>query len=147
MGRVIGLAIIFLTLTITYSLAGGSAGQLIKVMPMIFILCSVIGALSIAFPLKLSFRAFFTAIFGDVSTYKENLKIYSKILNFAGKCSIRFGIIWMLLGLVLVAQNLSDPYKIGAGLAVAIMSPMYGLMLAYAVFYPLAVRLENNIET
>lgn len=146
MRKIIGLLILFLTLPITYPFMGGNLSQLIQVIPLSSIILSVIGALCISFPINVICNAFFVAIFTPQTINKEHIKIYLKVLAFAGKCAIGFGIISMLLGLVLVFQNLTEPSKLGSGLSVAIMSPIYGFILAYALFFPLSMNLENNVH-
>lgn len=146
MRKIIGLLILFLTLVFTFAFLGGNITQLIQVIPMSFIILSIAGALCISFPINIIFNAFFTAIFKPEIIDKERIKIYVKVLTFAGKCAIGFGITSMLLSLVLVFQNISDPSKIGSGLSSAIMSPIYGFILAYALFFPLSMNLENNIR-
>ena len=53
-----------------------------------------------------------------------------------------FGMIGTLIGLVQMLANLSDPSSIGAGMAVALLTTMYGAMLANMVFLPFAAKLE-----
>lgn len=146
MRKLFGLIIMFLTLIVMQALMGGNILQLINMTPICFIFLSVIGALCVGFPINLVFRAFCAAFFGINTENKQNIKIYSKILNFAGACSIGFGVILMFLGLIQVCQNLSDPFKIGAYLSIAILSPMYGFLLAYILFYPLATNLEAKMD-
>ena len=53
-----------------------------------------------------------------------------------------FGMIGTLVGLVQMLQDLSDPSGIGLGMAVALLTTLYGAMLANMVFLPLAGKLE-----
>jgi len=47
-----------------------------------------------------------------------------------------------LIGLVQMLQNLSDPSRIGQGMATALLTTMYGAMAANMVFLPLAGKLD-----
>ena len=47
----------------------------------------------------------------------------------------------MLLGLVIMLQNMSDPSSIGAGMAVAILTTMYGAIIANAFAGPIGDKL------
>jgi chemotaxis protein MotA len=47
-----------------------------------------------------------------------------------------------VLGLVHVMQTLSEPSKLGAGIAVAFISTLYGVGLANLVFLPIAGKLK-----
>ena len=63
------------------------------------------------------------------------------ILESFGKYSPAMGMIGTLIGLVAMLQNMSDPSQIGAGMAVALLTTMYGAILANMVFLPLADKL------
>jgi len=52
-----------------------------------------------------------------------------------------FGMIGTLVGLVLMLQNLSDPSKLGPGMAVALITTFYGAVLANLIFIPIAGKL------
>jgi chemotaxis protein MotA len=53
-----------------------------------------------------------------------------------------FGMIGTLVGLVQMLANLSDPSSIGAGMAVALLTTMYGAMMANMLFLPFAAKLD-----
>jgi len=65
-----------------------------------------------------------------------------KILDALGSFAPAFGMIGTLVGLVQMLQNLSDPSKIGGGMATALLTTLYGAMSANMVFIPLAGKLE-----
>lgn len=44
-------------------------------------------------------------------------------------------------------ENLSDPSKLGAGIAVAFVATIYGVGLANLVFLPIAKKLQAHIAT
>jgi chemotaxis protein MotA len=50
-----------------------------------------------------------------------------------------------VLGLVHVMQSLTEPSKLGAGIAIAFISTLYGVGLANLVFLPIAGKLKNII--
>ncbi len=58
-----------------------------------------------------------------------------------GKYAPAFGMIGTLIGLVAMLANMDDPSAIGPGMAVALLTTMYGAILANAVFLPLADKL------
>ena len=72
-----------------------------------------------------------------------------KMMDALGSFAPAFGMIGTLVGLVQMLQNLSDPSKIGGGMATALLTTMYGAMGANMVFIPLAGKLEirDNEET
>jgi chemotaxis protein MotA len=52
------------------------------------------------------------------------------------------GILGAVLGLIHVMENLSDPARLGSGIAVAFVSTIYGVGLANLVFLPVANKLS-----
>ena len=65
-----------------------------------------------------------------------------KMLDQMGSFAPAFGMIGTLVGLVQMLQNLSDPSSIGQGMATALLTTLYGAMLANMVFIPLAGKLD-----
>ncbi len=53
-----------------------------------------------------------------------------------------FGMIGTVIGLVQMLNQLDDPTKIGAGMGLALVSTLYGLLGAHLIFLPLGVKLE-----
>src|SRR5690625_980432 len=49
-------------------------------------------------------------------------------------------------GLVLMLSNLEDPAGLGPNMAVALITTLYGTVLANLVFLPMASKLENKTE-
>lgn len=65
-----------------------------------------------------------------------------KMMDQMGSMAPAFGMIGTLVGLVKMLANLSDPSAIGAGMAVALLTTMYGAILANVVFIPLSGKLD-----
>lgn len=63
----------------------------------------------------------------------------------AGGYSPTIGIIGAVLGLMHVMENLSDPGKLGAGIAVAFVATIYGVSFANLLFLPVANKLKSII--
>lgn len=61
-----------------------------------------------------------------------------------GTAAPAFGMIGTLIGLVLMLQTLSDPSSIGPGMAMALLTTLYGALLANVVFLPIAEKLRNR---
>ncbi|MBD3246356.1 MAG: motility protein A [Candidatus Omnitrophica bacterium] len=53
-----------------------------------------------------------------------------------------FGMAGTLIGLIIMLYNLDDPKKVGPGMALAIMTTLYGVLAAYLVFIPIAGKLK-----
>lgn len=65
-----------------------------------------------------------------------------KLVEALGAFAPAFGMIGTLVGLVQMLQNLSDPSKIGGGMATALLTTLYGAMAANMVFIPVAGKLD-----
>ncbi len=61
-----------------------------------------------------------------------------------GKYAPAFGMIGTLVGLVIMLQNMDDPSKIGPGMAVAILTTLYGALISNAICLPIADRLARR---
>lgn len=72
----------------------------------------------------------------------EHGKISSKIFKSAGGYAPTIGILGAVLGLIHVMENLNDPSKLGAGIAVAFVATVYGVGSANLLFLPIATKLE-----
>ena len=59
-----------------------------------------------------------------------------------GKYAPAFGMIGTLVGLVVMLQNMDDPSKIGPGMAVALLTTLYGAVIANAFALPMSDRLS-----
>ena len=66
------------------------------------------------------------------------------VLKKSAELAPAMGLIGTLIGLVQMLGNLADPNAIGPAMAVALLTTLYGAMLANMVFMPLAAKLERN---
>ncbi len=75
----------------------------------------------------------------------ENLEnrhaVGKAIFDCMGKYAPAYGMIGTLVGLVIMLQNMDDPSKIGPGMAVALLTTMYGAIIANAFALPMSDRL------
>ena len=58
-----------------------------------------------------------------------------------GKYAPAFGMIGTLVGLVIMLQNMSDPNSIGPAMAVALLTTLYGALVANLIAMPMADKL------
>jgi chemotaxis protein MotA len=65
------------------------------------------------------------------------------ILDQFGKYAPAFGMIGTLLGLVMMLGNMSDPDALGPGMAVALLTTLYGAVVSNAIFLPMAEKLAH----
>ncbi|BBE51496.1 Chemotaxis protein PomA [Ferriphaselus amnicola] len=81
----------------------------------------------------------------DVDTHEQLSWQSSRVWESAAGYAPTIGIIGAVLGLVHVMQTLGEPSKLGAGIAVAFVSTIYGVGLANLVFLPIANKLKAHI--
>lgn len=82
----------------------------------------------------------------EIGTYEEQMKLAARVWEAAGGYAPTIGILGAVLGLIQVMENLSDPSKLGAGIAVAFVATIYGVGLANLVFLPIANKLKAHIN-
>jgi len=70
----------------------------------------------------------------------------AKIYESMGGYSPTIGIIGAVLGLIQVMGNLSDPSKLGNGIAVAFVATIYGVAAANLLFIPISNKLKNLVS-
>lgn len=68
------------------------------------------------------------------------------IVEKSGEYAPAWGMIGTLIGLVLMLGNLEDPSTLGPNMAVALITTLYGTVLANLVFIPMASKLEIKTE-
>jgi len=64
------------------------------------------------------------------------------MLDQGGRFAPAFGMIGTLMGLIIMLQDMSDPSAIGAGMAVALITTLYGAILSNAILLPYAEKLS-----
>jgi len=77
----------------------------------------------------------------EAEAERQRHAVGKKMLEQFGTFAPAFGMVETLIGLVQMLSNLSDPSKIGAGMAGALVGTFYGAFLANMVFLPLAGKL------
>lgn len=82
----------------------------------------------------------------DIQTFEDLRWQSARVWESAAGYAPTIGILGAVLGLVHVMQSLSDPSKLGAGIAVAFVSTIYGVGLANLVFLPMANKLKILIS-
>lgn len=81
----------------------------------------------------------------EIGAYEEQMKLAAKVWESAGGYSPTIGILGAVMGLIHVMENLTDPSKLGAGIAVAFVATIYGVGAANLIFLPVAKKLLANI--
>jgi chemotaxis protein MotA len=78
----------------------------------------------------------------EIDAYEKHLKAAAKIWESAGGYSPTIGILGAVMGLIHVMENLSDPSKLGSGIAVAFVATIYGVGFANLICLPVSKKLQ-----
>lgn len=82
----------------------------------------------------------------EISAMEERHRKGRSILERAGEYAPAWGMIGTLIGLVLMLKNLNDPSSLGPNMAIALLTTLYGSLLANLVFIPMAAKLALKTE-
>ncbi|MDY6943768.1 MAG: flagellar motor protein PomA [Pseudomonadota bacterium] len=74
----------------------------------------------------------------------ERHEVGEKVFRAMGDVAPAMGMIGTLIGLVQMLSNMSDPKSIGPAMAVALLTTLYGAIIANALALPIADKLANR---
>lgn len=81
----------------------------------------------------------------ELQGYESHHTDAAKVWLAAGGYAPTIGIIGAVMGLIHVMENLSDPSKLGAGIAVAFVATIYGVGSANLLFLPMSNKLRYHV--
>lgn len=82
----------------------------------------------------------------ELEAAEEQLLHSAKVYESAGGYAPTVGILGAVMGLIHVMENLADPAKLGAGIAVAFVATIYGVGSANLFLLPIANKLKSIIH-
>jgi chemotaxis protein MotA len=82
----------------------------------------------------------------EVDHEEESANTAAKFWEAAGGYAPTVGILGAVMGLIHVMENLSDPSKLGGGIAVAFVATIYGVGAANLFFLPFATKIKLKIK-
>jgi len=82
----------------------------------------------------------------EIDHWEQQLKAAAKVWEAAGGYAPTIGILGAVMGLIHVMENLSDPSKLGAGIAVAFVATIYGVGSANLIFLPIGKKLLSHVS-
>lgn len=82
----------------------------------------------------------------EISAMEERHRKGRNILERAGDYAPSWGMVGTLIGLVLMLNNLNDPESLGPNMAIAILTTLYGSLLANLIFIPIANKLSRKTD-
>ena len=77
-----------------------------------------------------------------LSIHRE--EIGARVFHAIGEAAPAFGMFGTLVGLVQMLSNMADPTTIGPAMAVALLTTLYGVLLANLIAIPIADKLESK---
>jgi len=81
-----------------------------------------------------------------ISAYESQQRQAVKVWESAGGYAPTIGILGAVLGLIHVMENLSDPGRLGSGIAVAFVATIYGVGFANLIFLPIGGKLRAYVQ-
>jgi chemotaxis protein MotA len=82
----------------------------------------------------------------DLTQQEESGRMPARVFEAAGGYAPTIGIIGAVMGLIQVMQHLTDPARLGTGVAVAFVATIYGVASANLIFLPIAHKLRLRHE-
>lgn len=82
----------------------------------------------------------------EIKSRERQVEISINVMYSMADYAPAFGMIGTVIGMVLMLQNISDPESLGAGLSVALLTTLYGTVLANMLLGPLAGKLDYLSE-
>lgn len=82
----------------------------------------------------------------DIDSMVERHEVGHGIFQALGSYAPAFGMIGTLIGLIQMLRSLDDPSAIGMGMAVALLTTLYGALIANLIALPIAGKLEQRTK-
>jgi chemotaxis protein MotA len=82
----------------------------------------------------------------DYDLYFSRKESQVNVLNTLAKLAPVFGFVGTIIGLINVLNNVEDPAQIGKGMALALLTTLYGILIANFLFFPLAKKLSEHTK-
>ncbi|HLA28742.1 MAG TPA: flagellar motor protein [Syntrophales bacterium] len=85
-------------------------------------------------------------LYQEVATYEETVKKAARVFEASGGYAPTIGILGAVLGLIQVMKNVTDPSKIGGGIATAFVATIYGVASANLILIPIGKKIMNRLR-
>jgi chemotaxis protein MotA len=78
----------------------------------------------------------------------QRQEVGERVFRAIGESAPAFGMVGTLVGLVQMLSTMSDPTSIGRAMAIALLTTLYGVLIAQLIALPISDKLEakNEIE-
>ncbi len=82
----------------------------------------------------------------DRDNYLQRIDAGAKVWRSIGDAAPAWGMIGTILGMIMMFANMSDPSKLGPSMAVALLTTLYGAIIANFLALPIADKLSLKLE-
>lgn len=86
------------------------------------------------------------AIASSAYRWMSEVKLADDFLQSLARLAPAFGMIGTIMGLVELFANMRDSASLGPGMAIALLATLYGLVLCYCLYMPLALRVRGYLS-
>ncbi len=83
-------------------------------------------------------------LYTEMEIFEDNLNAQRALLEAGGAYAPAFGMIGTLVGLISMLKSLNDPSSLGPSMAVALITTLYGSILANVFYLPMADKLKSR---
>jgi chemotaxis protein MotA len=88
-----------------------------------------------------------TTLTAEILSLQQRHQRGQQVFRFMAGTAPAMGLVGTLIGLVQMLRTLDDPSSMGPAMAVALLTTLYGAVLAYLVFLPIAGKLEQRTRS
>ncbi len=85
-------------------------------------------------------------LMNEVAALKRRHQRGQKIFKYMATISPAMGMVGTLIGLVQMLLSMSDPTTIGPSMSLALLTTLYGALLAYLLFMPISEKLGSRTD-
>ena len=135
-GFVLLVALVFLGL-------GSQIGRFIDIPVIVIVFGSLIAALLMSFGRKV-FSAVGTVFRREAD--QKSLILAIALFERARSYVVAGGVLGSLIGFMILWKIMDDPAAMGPGMAVALLTQIYPIMIAYAILLPVVASLQRRLE-
>jgi len=82
----------------------------------------------------------------DRDNFMQRIEAGAKVWRAIGDAAPAWGMIGTVLGMIMMFANMSDPSKLGPSMAVALLTTLYGAIIANFLALPIADKLTVKLE-
>ncbi len=82
----------------------------------------------------------------EIGRTRARFESHQRILRTLVKLAPAFGLVGTIIGLVMMFRSLADPAQMGPAVSVALLTTLYGVLLANLLLLPIAAHLRERSE-